>query len=177
MKTLRAMIIDDNALAKNRLANLFAASDIEIVGETNDSFEAVEIACRLRPDIVLMNAVTASAGSIQALYPIQAEMPQIRIVIVTALDHHKNLLETIRESIQRKVDPLPAGRLTKKELEVLGLVGTGATNKEISVSLYISENTVKYHVRNIMNKLQVRNRARLAAYATRRGIVPARVQV
>lgn len=62
--------------------------------------------------------------------------------------------------------------LTKKEFEVISLVATGATNKEISLSLNISDNTVKFHLRNIMEKLHIKNRAQLAVYATRKGIVP-----
>jgi DNA-binding NarL/FixJ family response regulator len=65
-----------------------------------------------------------------------------------------------------------AGELTRKEFEVLGLISTGATNKEISLTLNISDNTVKYHLRNIMEKLQVKNRAQLAVYAAQKGIVP-----
>ena len=53
-------------------------------------------------------------------------------------------------------------------------MANGASNKEIASSLNISDNTVKYHLRNIMEKLQVRNRAQMAVYAVRKGIVPDR---
>jgi DNA-binding NarL/FixJ family response regulator len=59
------------------------------------------------------------------------------------------------------------GDLTSKEEEVLKLVAGGATNKEIAASLGVSENTVKYHLRNIMDKLQVKNRAQMAVYASK----------
>ncbi len=59
--------------------------------------------------------------------------------------------------------------LTSKEEEVLQLVAGGATNKEISSSLHITDNTVKYHLRNIMEKLNFKNRAQIAAYADKRG--------
>ncbi len=62
--------------------------------------------------------------------------------------------------------------LTVKEEEVLKLVADGATNKEIASSLYISENTVKYHMRNIMEKLQVKNRAQAAVYAAKNKTEP-----
>ena len=64
--------------------------------------------------------------------------------------------------------------LTNKEAKVIKLVANGASNKEIASSLNISDNTVKYHLRNIMEKLQVRNRAQMAVYAVRKGIVPDR---
>ena len=64
------------------------------------------------------------------------------------------------------------GDLTTKEGEVLRLVAGGSTNKEIASSLNISDNTVKYHLRNIMEKLHFKNRAQMAVYATKRGIEP-----
>ena len=60
--------------------------------------------------------------------------------------------------------------VTPREREVLKLVAGGATNKEIASALSISDNTVKYHMRNIMDKLQVRNRAQMAAYGATGGM-------
>ena len=62
--------------------------------------------------------------------------------------------------------------LSPREDEVLRLVSQGATNKEIADSLFISENTVKTHLRNIMDKLHLANRSQAAAYAVKRGLVP-----
>jgi DNA-binding NarL/FixJ family response regulator len=62
--------------------------------------------------------------------------------------------------------------LSPREDEVLRLVAQGATNKEIADSLFISENTVKTHLRNIMDKLHLANRSQAAAYAVKRGLVP-----
>jgi DNA-binding NarL/FixJ family response regulator len=61
--------------------------------------------------------------------------------------------------------------LTDREKEVLVHVGHGARNREIAASLSISNNTVRAHVRSIMHKLDVDNRAQLAAYAVRLGLV------
>lgn len=57
--------------------------------------------------------------------------------------------------------------LSRREQEVLELVSQGATNKEIASKLILSENTVKTHLRNIMEKLHVANRSQAAAYAVR----------
>lgn len=62
--------------------------------------------------------------------------------------------------------------LTEREREVLGLVAKGATNKQIAEKLFIAENTVKVHLRNILDKLHLKNRAEAAAYAVRTGLVP-----
>ena len=61
--------------------------------------------------------------------------------------------------------------LSERELEILNLVSHGATNQEISESLTIAENTVKVHMRNILGKLQLRNRQQAAAYALKTGLV------
>ena len=61
--------------------------------------------------------------------------------------------------------------LSPREMEVLDQVTQGQTNKEIAAFLSISEGTVKNHMRNIMDKLHLRNRAQAAAYALRQGLV------
>ncbi|MBN1535401.1 MAG: response regulator transcription factor [Anaerolineales bacterium] len=61
--------------------------------------------------------------------------------------------------------------LTERELAVLRLVAVGATNQEISERLTISINTVKSHIRNILDKLQLENRTQAANYAIHRGLV------
>jgi DNA-binding CsgD family transcriptional regulator/N-acetylneuraminic acid mutarotase len=63
----------------------------------------------------------------------------------------------------------PNEPLTERELEVVKLVAAGASNKQIAASLFISENTVKVHLKNIFVKLEVENRARVAAIAQRNG--------
>jgi DNA-binding NarL/FixJ family response regulator len=60
-----------------------------------------------------------------------------------------------------------AGQLTPREKEVLEKISEGMSNKEIGLSLCISQNTVKAHVTNILKKLHVPNRAQAAAYARR----------
>ena len=61
--------------------------------------------------------------------------------------------------------------LTDREVGILKLVAEGLTNKEISEQLVISENTVKIHLRNILEKLQLKNRIQAAVYAVRQGMV------
>lgn len=67
--------------------------------------------------------------------------------------------------------------LTPREIEVLEQVVTGATNKEIAERLVITENTVKIHLRNILEKLHVKNRIQAAVRAVREGIVDDEDQV
>lgn len=62
---------------------------------------------------------------------------------------------------------VPTPRLTERELEVLRLVAQGMSNREIAGELYISENTVKNHVRNILEKLHLHTRMEAVMYAVR----------
>lgn len=64
--------------------------------------------------------------------------------------------------------------LTERELFVLRLVASGASNIEIAETLSISVNTVKSHLKNILDKLQLENRTQAATYAIKHGLVPSR---
>jgi DNA-binding NarL/FixJ family response regulator len=61
--------------------------------------------------------------------------------------------------------------LSPRELEVLALLGEGLANKAIADRIFISENTVKYHVRNILQKLGVQNRTEAVADAMKMGLI------
>jgi DNA-binding NarL/FixJ family response regulator len=62
---------------------------------------------------------------------------------------------------------IPGPRLTDRELEVLKLVAKGMNNRDIGAELFISENTVKNHVRNILEKLHLHSRMEAVVYAVR----------
>ncbi len=62
---------------------------------------------------------------------------------------------------------VPAPRLTDRELQVLKLVAKGLNNRDIAKELFISENTVKNHIRNILEKLQLHSRMEAVVYAVR----------
>jgi DNA-binding NarL/FixJ family response regulator len=64
-----------------------------------------------------------------------------------------------------------SSELTSRELEVLRLAATGISNPQIATRLQISVNTVKAHIKSILDKLNLENRTQLAAYATRKGLI------
>jgi DNA-binding NarL/FixJ family response regulator len=68
-------------------------------------------------------------------------------------------------------DKLPAPVLTARELEVLRLVARGMSNRDVADQLFISENTVKNHVRNILEKLHLHSRMEAVMYAVRKGLL------
>jgi DNA-binding NarL/FixJ family response regulator len=71
----------------------------------------------------------------------------------------------VQQSEERHRSLLPS--LTEREIDVLKLVAKGLSNREISEELYISENTVKNHVRNILEKLHLHSRMEAVVYAMR----------
>ncbi len=83
---------------------------------------------------------------------------------IKLLDEFKQMARTDRQAV-------PTPRLTERELEVLRLVAQGLNNREIAKRLFISENTVKNHVRNILEKLQLHSRMEAVMYAVREKIL------
>ena len=78
------------------------------------------------------------------------------------------LIERVRADVAPEREHVPGGlRLTERELEVLRQVAKGMNNREIARELYVSENTVKNHVRNILEKLQLHSRMEAVMYAVR----------
>jgi two-component system NarL family response regulator len=75
----------------------------------------------------------------------------------------------VKKAEEKQQFPAPA--LTSRELEVLRLVAKGMSNREIADQLYISENTVKNHVRNILEKLHLHSRMQAVMYAVREQLI------
>lgn len=77
------------------------------------------------------------------------------------------LIDEFKQMSRPERDTGPRLRLTERELEVLRLVAKGMNNRDIAKDLYISENTVKNHVRNILEKLQLHSRMEAVMYAVK----------
>jgi len=211
---MRVLLVDDHTLFRAGIASLLQAWGMEVVGEAGDGLEALEHARRLHPDLVLMDIGMRGCNGLEATRLIKAEMPEVKIVMVTVSDDDEDLFEAIKsgaegyllkdmseDELNRTLTGVAAGEpalssglatkileefarlsredrakesgngLTKRELDVLQLVSGGATNREIATNLYISENTVNFHMKNILAKLHLKNRAQAVAYAIRTGVV------
>jgi len=210
----RVLIADDHALFRDGMASLLRAWGMDVVGQASDGLEALEKVRELRPEILLMDIGMPKLGGIEATRLLKAEMPELKVVIVTVSDDDDDLFEAIKNGAMGYIlkdtsgdevggllagitmgrAPLSAGlatkiltefavsgsrdrvpadpdRLTDRETEILVAVCGGATNKEIAASLSISTNTVNFHMKNILSKLRLRNRAQAVAYAVRSGLV------
>jgi DNA-binding NarL/FixJ family response regulator len=214
---VRVVVADDHALFRDGLVSLLEARGVEIVGEAENGAEAVEMARQLHPDAVLMDLAMPVMGGLDATRLISAELPSVKVVVLTASEDDADLFEAIKSGAQGylfkdlKADELirlldgvtrgepaltpalarkllaefarpPTGQrdkspdeLTDREREVLDLLVEGITsNRELADRLVVTENTVKYHLRNILDKLHVQNRAQVVAYAVRHGLVEPR---
>ena len=81
------------------------------------------------------------------------------------------LFRQLAQRSQPTVQPAATAVLSERECQVLALIVQGCSNQEIGEELGIARNTVKNHLRNILAKLGVRNRAQAAAYAVSQGLV------
>lgn len=76
-----------------------------------------------------------------------------------------------RDAEEEPAKHAPAPKLTDREMEVLRLVARGMNNRDIAKELFISENTVKNHVRNILEKLQIHSRMEAVMIAVREKLI------
>ncbi|RZS90135.1 LuxR family two component transcriptional regulator [Motilibacter rhizosphaerae] len=126
--------------------------------EDADLFEAIKAGAKgyLLKDV----AIDEVPSSIRAVHGGQSLIsPALASKLLTEFS------TLIRRSDDR--EQVPAPRLTERELQVLKLVARGLNNRDIGQQLFISENTVKNHVRNILEKLQLHSRMEAVVYAVR----------
>jgi DNA-binding NarL/FixJ family response regulator len=215
---MRILIADDHALFRDGLRSLLRAEGHEIVAEAKNGREAIQLAHQHKPEVVLMDLSMPEVDGLTATRTIVAELPEVKVIILTASDEDMNLFEAIRGGAQGYLmkdleadeffdmldrasrgepaltpafakrllqefarPPQPAEQqqqrsendeLTSREREVLELMVQGVTsNRKLAKHLGVSENTVKFHVRNILDKLRLHTRAEVVGYALRKGIV------
>ncbi len=212
---MRILIADDHALFRDGLRSLLESQGHEVVGEAPNGKLAIELAGKLRPDLVLMDISMPELDGVAATKELTALQPDVKVVILTASEQDDTLFEAIKAGAQgyllknleaeeffalldrasrgepaltpalaRKLlhefakpvmaehAPNDQDALTDREREVLELMVEGVTaNRKMAKRLGVSENTVKFHVRNILDKLRLNNRAQAVGYALRHNIV------
>lgn len=210
--TIKVLIVDDHKLFRQGLISLMRTREdlVEVVGEAETAQEAVEMAERLQPHVVLMDIYMPNGDGLQATREIKRRFPDIAVVILTSSERDDHLFEAVRseasgyllknldaDELFDMLEGISGGEvamtramatrvlkgiasqskagnvdaLTEREMAVLHRVATGASNPQIAEELVISVNTVKTHLRNILEKLQLDNRTQAATYAIEHGFV------
>jgi DNA-binding NarL/FixJ family response regulator len=219
--SLRILLADDHGLFVEGLTNLLRAGGYKVVGAARDGLEALQLARSLHPDVILMDIRMPGLDGLSATRLVQAEMPEIKIVMLTTSTEDADLFEAIKcgasgyllknlepdelfdylaglgcgeaplsrelsarvlREFARQAGALdahaaaglpgapPGPELTPREYEVLTLVADGLSYREVGAALSLSENTVKYHMREILQRLHLKNREQVVAYALRSGV-------
>jgi len=128
----------------------------------------------LRNDDVFEDIEARARAYLLKYLDIEALMADIKAValgnVIVSQAFAGRLIDFLR-SANEPTDNNRTATLSIREIEVLRLVAGGASNREIAAQLYISEATVKSHLRNIMYKMQVKNRAQAVARAISNGVL------
>ncbi|BCM65262.1 MULTISPECIES: response regulator [Streptomyces] len=198
---VRILVCDDHAVVRaGLLALLHSAPDIEVVGEAGSGEEALALARKTAPDVVLMDLQLGEGiDGVETTRRLRAEPPAPHVLVLTTYDtdadvtraieagatgyllkaeRAEDLFTAIQAAAQgrpalsppvadrvmsRLRNPRPA--LTPREQDILAHLSRGLPNHAIARALYISEATVKTHLRRIYDKLGVDTRAGAVAVA------------
>lgn len=216
-RTARILVVDGEAIVRFGLRQLFAADpELTVIGEAASRRDALVIAGRCPPDVVILDVeLGRGAGSTAGVDLVRMLLERhrgVRVLVFTGSRDRDVMMRTVRlgvhgwvrktaeiADVARAVRALLRGEsvfdagvpvctevirtgsvpvrgfgaalLTERENQVLRLLATGLSNREIGGRLVISEATVKFHVRNLRDKLEVRRRTEIVYTATRQGIV------
>ncbi len=101
MNTIRVLLADDHSLFRRGVAAALADQpDIQVVGEAADGLQAVSKARELNPHVVLMDISMPGIDGLEATRRIKAELPEVKIVILTIAEEDQNLFEAIKSGAQ-----------------------------------------------------------------------------
>ena len=215
MDTIKILIVDDHEVVRDGLSVMLERQeDFVVVGEATNGLEAVELAHKLHPDVILMDLRMPEMDGVEAMRRLRAEDDDIKFIVLTTYDSDEYIFDAIdagakgyllkdasRDDLFRAVRAVVQGEsliqpgvvsrvldrltqlsrqaaetpppqlLSERELDVLRLMATGAANKQIAASLSIGESTVKTHVANIFQKLDVNARTGAVTQAMQKGII------
>jgi len=191
---IKILIVEDQAMLKDSLEFILNNQDgMEVIAVTDDASNALELCREHKPDLVLMDVITKETNGIVFAAKIRKEMPQIKIVIMTAFPEitfidearkagahsfifkssgNEHLLYVIH-STMRGIGyyPGPADKppsvdqLTEREIAIVRLLHQGIPRSEMIKRLEISEMTLKKDINSILNKTGFDSIMEFAVYA------------
>lgn len=208
-KPIRIMIVDDHAMVRSGLRTfLLAFDDLEFAGEASNGNEAVKMAAKIYPDIILMDLIMPGMDGLHATYELHKNYPGIKIIALTSFSDAQLILDAVEAGVAgclfkntsanelaNAIRAVKAGNsifspevtqlimsagnkrnrpsydLTGRELEVLQHMVNGRNNQEISQALTLSLSTIKFHVSNILSKMNAHNRGEAISIAIKYHLV------
>ena len=187
---IKILIADDQELIRQSLMIILDnVPDFEVVDCVADGMEVMASVKEEKPDVILMDIRMPRMDGVVCTQRLKELYPDIKIIILTTFDDDEYVFNTamINEDIASKVLRLFSrmaqsnvairveDRLTEDlkphEWDIIVLVGSGLSNKEIASRLNLSEGTVRNSLSNILSKLQLRDRTQLAIWAVQTGAV------
>ena len=97
---IKILIVDDHALLREGLIKILSLEEeLEIIGEASKGEEAIDLARKLRPDIILMDINMPGINGIEATKVIKKELPQIGIIALTIHDDEEYIFELVRAGV------------------------------------------------------------------------------
>jgi DNA-binding NarL/FixJ family response regulator len=171
------------------------AEDVELVGEVENGHDLLPLMARVACDFALLDVQLPGLDGLGCLEALAKRHPQVKVAMLSAVEDPQVIESAFRRGahgyILKSVNPfdLPAAirqivegsvihrslaaqdgtarpaRLSEKEVAVLVELCHGYTNKQIAKRLWLSEQTVKFHLRNIYRKLEIKNRTEALRYA------------
>ena len=100
-RRIRVLVADDQALIRRGMTLMLSVEpDMEVVGQASDGVEAVEMAERLRPDVVLMDLHMPRKGGVAATREIMQSLPRTHVLVLTTLNADESVLEAVRAGAQ-----------------------------------------------------------------------------
>jgi len=199
---IKVLIVDDHPVFRDGLRQCLEARKTIRVLATVGSGEELWKTLRAhgRPQIVLMDVELPGEGGIELTRALHEKHPEVRVVMLTAFSDSERVFaalkagavgyllknvapDEIRATVERAAagEPMLSGEIAgrvlrefEREEEILKLLATGESNREIGKRLFISEQTVKNHVASIFRKLQVNDRTKAALLAVKLGLAEKR---
>jgi DNA-binding NarL/FixJ family response regulator len=207
---IRVLLVDDHRIMTNALKMLLT-SECDVIGEASSGEDAVVLAAKLKPQIIVMDISMPGIGGLAAANRIRRETPASKVIVLSKDDDEEYVLEAFGETgaagyvvktdaaaeLLAAVRAVSSGRqylspsiapivlaqlrnpdrangsahLTRREREVLKLIGEGATAKDVARQLGISPKTAQAHRENVKQKLDLRSTAALVRYAIKRKLI------
>ena len=193
---LRVLVVDDHDIVHWGFRLLLERQSwVERCVGVETAKEALEQARTLRPHVALIDLLLRDESGAELCQELHSALPETRILLLSgagaisptvaraagasgfvskdlgATDIVKAVrMVALGMEVFGRTEERAAG-LSGREREVMGLIATGATNREIAARLYLSPHTVKEHTSTIYRKLGVRNRAEAVKKAQRLGMI------